>query len=237
MNQQQQQMADQEANVDHLQQQTDQGPDMNNQYGDEQAQYQDSPGDGVNGQEEYPQDGNFDDIDLTPYEEDDDETLHQKLVAAKLARKRAEDDLRLLTNRISLLKAEESRAFKKIEQTRKKAGDIVYQRRRNMEHQNEKQLRQQMKLNEEAQITLLHKAQKEEQRQKILINKRAHGEKIKQDVNYAKEEKLQQKELFYQQNNQHVAKATMIKNLIRDQQQEAKQKKQKELLDKKMKAR
>ena len=111
------------------------------------------------------------------------------MVAAKLARKRAEDDLRLLTNRIQLLKQEENRAFKKIEQTRKKAGDIVYQRRRNMEHQNEKQLRNQMKMNEEAQITLLHKAQKEEQRQKILYNKRAHGEKIKQDVTYAKEEK------------------------------------------------
>lgn len=86
--------------------------------------------------------GNYEDIDLTPYEEDDDATLHQKLVAAKLARKRAEDDLRLLTNRIMLLKQEENRAFKKIEQTRKKAGDIVYQRRRNMDHQNEKQLRQ-----------------------------------------------------------------------------------------------
>jgi|TARA_B110000305_G_C19299431_1_gene568391 hypothetical protein len=55
-----------------------------------------------------------------------------------------------------------------------------------------------------------------------MYNKRAHGEKVKQDVNYAKEEKFQQKELFYQQNNQHVAKATMIKNLIRDQQSEAK---------------
>ena len=63
---------------------------------------------------------------------------------------RAEDDFRLLTNRIQLLKAEESRAFKKIEQTRKKAGDIVYQRRRNMEHNNEKALRQQMRINEEA---------------------------------------------------------------------------------------
>jgi len=54
-------------------------------------------------------------MDLTPYEEDDDATLHQKLVAAKIARKRAEDDLRLLTNRINLLKQEESRAFRKIE--------------------------------------------------------------------------------------------------------------------------
>lgn len=54
-------------------------------------------------------------MDLTPYEEDDDETLHRKLVAAKIARKRAQEDLKLLTNRISLLKSEENRAFKKIE--------------------------------------------------------------------------------------------------------------------------
>lgn len=74
-------------------------------------------------------------IDLTPYEEDDDETLHRKLVAAKIARKRAEEDLKLLSNRISLLKQEEVRAFKKIDQTRKKAGEIIQQRRRNMETQ------------------------------------------------------------------------------------------------------
>ena len=54
-------------------------------------------------------------MDLTPYEEDDDATLHQKLVAAKLARKRAEEDLKLLRNRIGLLKMEENRAYKKID--------------------------------------------------------------------------------------------------------------------------
>ena len=54
-------------------------------------------------------------MDLTPYEEDDDETLHRKLVAATIARKRAEEDLKLLTNRISLLKQEEMRAYKKID--------------------------------------------------------------------------------------------------------------------------
>jgi len=74
-------------------------------------------------------------MDLTPYEEDDEETLHRKLVAAKIARKRADEDLKLLTNRISLLKQEEMRAYKKIDQTRKKAGDIVSSRRRNMEVQ------------------------------------------------------------------------------------------------------
>ena len=80
-------------------------------------------------------------MDLTPYEEDDDETLHRKLVAAKIARKRAEEDLNLLSNRISLLKQEENRAYKKIDQTRKKATDIVYQRRRNMDAAMEKQYR------------------------------------------------------------------------------------------------
>jgi hypothetical protein len=72
-------------------------------------------------------------MDLTPYEEDDEETLHRKLVAARIARKRADEDLKLLTNRISLLKQEENRAYKKIDQTRKKAGDIISQRRRNQE--------------------------------------------------------------------------------------------------------
>ena len=47
-----------------------------------------------------------------------------------------------------------------------------------------------MKRNEEAQMTMLHKAMKEEQRQKIHTRKRAHGEKIKEDVAYAKEEKM-----------------------------------------------
>ena len=80
-------------------------------------------------------------IDLTPYEEDDDETLHKKLVAAKMARKRAEEDLKLLSNRINLLKQEESRAYKKIDQTRKKAGEIVQQRKRNVETKMEKGMR------------------------------------------------------------------------------------------------
>ena len=48
-------------------------------------------------------------IDLTPYEDDDDATLHRKLVAAKMARTRAEEDLKLLCNRIGLLKSEEGK--------------------------------------------------------------------------------------------------------------------------------
>lgn len=46
----------------------------------------------------------FQEMDLNVYEDDDDDTLHRKLIAAKIARKRAEEDMKLLSNRISLLK-------------------------------------------------------------------------------------------------------------------------------------
>lgn len=50
-------------------------------------------------------------MDLNVYEDDDDETLHRKLVAAKIARKRAEEDLKLLSNRIGLLRQEEQKVI------------------------------------------------------------------------------------------------------------------------------
>ncbi len=53
----------------------------------------------------------IEELDLTPYEEDDDNLLYRKLVAANMARKRAEEDLKLLCNRIGLLKQEESKVI------------------------------------------------------------------------------------------------------------------------------
>jgi len=50
-------------------------------------------------------------MDLNVYEDDDDETLHRKLIAAKIARKRAEEDMKLLANRIHLLKQEEQKVI------------------------------------------------------------------------------------------------------------------------------
>lgn len=87
-------------------------------------------------------------MDLTPYEEDDDATLHKKLVAAKMARKRAEEDLKLLCNRIGLLKQEEGKAVRKIDETRKRANDILYQRRRNIDVNGQRQNREQQRLTE-----------------------------------------------------------------------------------------
>jgi len=43
-----------------------------------------------------------------------------------------------LANRIALLKQEEKKAWKKIEETKKKANDIVHVRQRNQDHYSEK---------------------------------------------------------------------------------------------------
>jgi len=104
---------------------------------------------------------------LTPYEEDDDATLHRKLVAAKMARKRAEEDLKLLCNRIGLLKQEEGKAVRKIDETRKRAGEIVGQRRRNMDMLANKQRRFEEKMAMNSELTKLHLYKKEDNSQRV----------------------------------------------------------------------
>jgi hypothetical protein len=81
-------------------------------------------------------------MDLNVYEDDDDETLHRKLIAAKVARKRAEEDHKLLSNRIALLKQEEQKAWKKFDETKKRTSDILVARQRNVEIQQERIERQ-----------------------------------------------------------------------------------------------
>jgi len=59
--------------------------------------------------------------------------VQANLTSAKEARKRAELDAQLLSNRIALLKQEEEKAWKKIEETRKRAGEITDLRKKNEE--------------------------------------------------------------------------------------------------------
>lgn len=55
-----------------------------------------------------------------------------------MGRKRAQEDVKLLANRIALLKAEEKKAWKKIEETKKKATDVQKVKFRNNEKEREK---------------------------------------------------------------------------------------------------
>lgn len=66
------------------------------------------------------------------------------LAEQRATKKRAADDVKLLANRIALLKLEEKKAWKKIEDTKKKAVEIMKVRQRNKEVRSEKdQLRMQ----------------------------------------------------------------------------------------------
>jgi hypothetical protein len=73
----------------------------------------------------------------------------QRLVGSRVARKKAEDDVKLLANRITLLKLEEKKAWKKIEETKKKAREIMQVRQRNQETQKQKEQRLKDKEDEE----------------------------------------------------------------------------------------
>ncbi len=57
--------------------------------------------------------------------------IRSNLTGAKEARKRAELDAQLLANRIALLKQEEEKAWRKIEETRKRSNEIMHLRNDN----------------------------------------------------------------------------------------------------------
>ena len=61
------------------------------------------------------------------------DSLNEKFRQSKAARKRADEDAKLLANRIKLLQNEETKARKKINETKKRATDIIQTRKRNVE--------------------------------------------------------------------------------------------------------
>merc|ERR1719343_1991139 len=65
--------------------------------------------------------------------------MQASLTSAKEARKRTELDAQLLANRIALLKQEEEKAWKKIEETRKRASEISDLRKQNEQKFNAKE--------------------------------------------------------------------------------------------------
>lgn len=72
-----------------------------------------------------------------PYGDEVQEGLHGEVTHALAEtrgnKKRAQEDVRMLANRIALLKLEEKKAWKKIEETKKKATEIMVVRQRNKE--------------------------------------------------------------------------------------------------------
>ncbi|RHY10198.1 hypothetical protein DYB37_001315 [Aphanomyces astaci] len=113
-------------------------------------------------------------------------TPKSKLLEAKQRRKDVSSDASLLQNRIALLKAEEARAWKKIEQTKKRAMELVklrqekenYARERTaLMTQAERELHAQQQLKRE----LVLASEKKEIDQQILDQKRSDAQQLKED--------------------------------------------------------
>ena len=82
-------------------------------------------------------------------------------------KKKAADDAKLLSNRIALLKLEEKKAWKKIEETKRRAEQAMQIRQRNEEdRRNKDNLRRQREAEEEARLET-NLAQKEATRSAI----------------------------------------------------------------------
>jgi hypothetical protein len=85
--------------------------------------------------------------------------LHKRFMEMKKDRKKAEQDAQLLHNRLHLLKGEEEKTWKKIENTRKKTQDKVM----NLQKM-EEELRKKQEFKERKEIDVLNK---KEQNQKL----------------------------------------------------------------------
>jgi hypothetical protein len=147
-----------------------------------------------------------------------------RLTEAKKFRKQAEEDFRVLSNRITLLRLEEQKAMKKIEETRRKAQEIVFSRNRNLEE---------MKKREES-----RRRREEDQNRRMEQNKnfkttnqslRVQANQIKfsqifNEVQMMKEKKKRDLKTIEANRTLEMAQKICMKNLIKNQQFDAKEK-------------
>ena len=156
-----------------------------------------------------------------------DYTEHTKLAEAKQMRKRADEDARLLANRIALLKQEEMKAQKKIEETRRKAQEILTLRSKNTEMMKEREEQRRLAEEEErikAEQSKQIRAQKQNSKfqQHVMRQNRAASE-----ANSLKSSRKQNLELIENMKTQDLIQKATIRNLIKNQHREAEERKRK----------
>lgn len=127
----------------------------------------------------------------------ENEAAQQKLLEVKLARKKVEEDAQLLANRIALLEVEDKKAQKKIEETRKKAQEIMDLKARNKENEKQKLELKNKQSEELKKKNLAVKQTIEENKQNQEATKATLLKKIKSDVDEVRKIK---KVLFFSNN-------------------------------------
>jgi len=102
----------------------------------------------------------------------------------------------LLANRIALLKQEEQKAWKKIEETKKKANDIIHVRHRNAETANFKNALQMQREHEERELQMRNQQQRLNQKEAIRNQQMTQAEKNYREAERLKAERAQHEEMI-----------------------------------------
>jgi len=152
-------------------------------------------------------------------------------------RKKAEEDAQLLSNRIALLQIEEKKALKKIEETRKKAKEIMDLKVRNAEMQRQKEEARKQKEEEEMIKSMQNKMMKEQIKQNQTNTKNGLMQKLKGDVDQMRKTKRDSKEMNYMNKDETHLKNQQTMYAIKTQHQDLKTMKSKKLEDTKQQAR
>lgn len=166
-----------------------------------------------------------------------DYTEQTKLAEAKQMRKRADEDARLLANRIALLKQEEMKAQKKIEETRRKAQEILNLRSRNTEILKEKEEKRKQAEEEERIRTEQNKQARNHYKNSKIQKSMVRQNRAASEVNSLKNSRKQNLEIIENMKTQDLIQKATIRNLIKSQHKEAEERRKKIERDRKEKAR
>jgi hypothetical protein len=143
-----------------------------------------------------------------------------RLIEAKQQRKQSESEVTLLANRVALLKVEESKAWKKIEDTRKRAKEIMELRARNLEQQRVREENRKEKEDEKLMRLMQNRLQKEQDTQYREMTREQMKSKLKAEVEEIKRKKLENIELISQQKTATLNYNTEVYMHIRNSQKE-----------------
>jgi hypothetical protein len=176
---------------------------------------------------------NFDEVN----EDDNTELLYAKLRASKKARLRADEDAKLLENRIKLLRQEESKARKKINETKKRAKDIIVTKRRNVDRQKGKKELMRKQEQEENKRAVKNEHLRNEIKQRINDTATEVQNKKRQEAATLRQEKKEQEEMLEMYKQQERLKNTSLKQMIRNREKEAEEQRKRTFAEKKAIAR
>lgn len=150
---------------------------------------------------------------------------HNKFVEAKNQRKRAEEDAQLLSNRIALLKQEELKSLKKIEETRNKAREIMQKKAQMLEEQRIKEEEKNKKQEEERQKAEQTKLIREQSKQVKASTREELVKKLKEEVLAIKMARKENESLIEQNKNLQLLEKTTLTQNVKNQMREAESKK------------